>query len=138
MTEEEKRRFIKARREVIEAEFSGLNPMQRMAVMKTEGPLLLLAGAGSGKTTVLINRIANIIKYGRGSDSEEVPAFIGDDELRIVEEYAAARDPVLKDRAQALCAVDPAPPWSIIAITFKTAELNCFDAVALFKTSTDS
>ncbi|MGI5971510.1 MAG: ATP-dependent helicase [Oscillospiraceae bacterium] len=124
MTEEEKRRFIKARREVIEAEFSGLNPMQRMAVMKTEGPLLLLAGAGSGKTTVLINRIANIIKYGRGSDSEEVPAFIGDDELRIVEEYAAARDPVLKDRAQALCAVDPAPPWSIIAITFTNKAAN--------------
>ena len=47
--------------------------MQLQAVMTTEGPLLLLAGAGSGKTTVLINRIANLIKYGSGSDTDEIP-----------------------------------------------------------------
>lgn len=46
----------------IKKQFSGMNPMQREAVFATEGPLLILAGAGSGKTTVLVNRIAYILK----------------------------------------------------------------------------
>ena len=38
-----------------------LNEMQQMAVNTTDGPLLILAGAGSGKTTVLVNRVQHII-----------------------------------------------------------------------------
>lgn len=125
MTDTElKTRFAAARRAVIEGDFSDLNQMQRRAVMKTEGPLLLLAGAGSGKTTVLINRIANLIKYGRGSDSDEAPPFITQEELDVVERYAATRAPELKQRAESLCAVEPAAPWSIIAITFTNKAAN--------------
>ena len=73
LNRDEELRFCKARRAAIALDFQNLNPEQRKAAMATEGPLLLLAGAGSGKTTVLINRIANLMKYGPGSDCQPVP-----------------------------------------------------------------
>ena len=81
MTESWMTRFIAARRHYIENQFSSLNPEQRKAVMTTDGPLLLLAGAGSGKTTVLINRIANLIRFGSGSDSNLIPDTVTPEDL---------------------------------------------------------
>ena len=59
-------RYVTARKAVIARDLARLNPMQRQGAMTTEGPLLLLAGAGSGKTTVLIQRVYNLLTYGRG------------------------------------------------------------------------
>ena len=118
LNRDEELRFCKARRAAIALDFQNLNPEQRKAAMATEGPLLLLAGAGSGKTTVLIHRIANLMKYGRGSDCDEVPAWVTPAELDFLEEYVRHPDPYQKAEQERLCQVEPAVPWSIIAITF--------------------
>ena len=118
MNSDMKRRFLEARKNVIKMDFDGLNDMQMKAVMATEGPLLVLAGAGSGKTTVLIQRIANLIKYGRASDSDEIPSYIDENDVMFLERYVSSPDESEKEAAERLCALDPVPPWSIIAITF--------------------
>ena len=112
------KRFIRARREAIALTYNHLNGPQREGVLATEGPLLLLAGAGSGKTTVLINRVANLLRYGRGSDSSDIPMPITVDEVEFLEQYIENPDPELKPLADYLCTVEPARPWEVLAITF--------------------
>ena len=117
-------RFLEARKAYIAREFGQLNEMQREAVLTTEGPLLLLAGAGSGKTTVLINRIANIMRFGRGSDSNEIPDFVTDEDVAFLESLGDELNDYDRWRADNLCAVEPAVPWNIIAITFTNKAAN--------------
>ncbi|MEA4921302.1 MAG: 3'-5' exonuclease [Clostridiaceae bacterium] len=111
-------RYSSIRRALIEREFSRLNDMQQKAVFKTEGPLLLLAGAGSGKTTVLINRIINLLRFGSGYESELAPETAGEEELKKLA-YALNDSESLDDlEIASLCAIDPPKPYEIIAITF--------------------
>ena len=124
MTENYETRFLSARRKYIAAQFSNLNPMQQEAVLTTDGPLLLLAGAGSGKTTVLINRIANLMKYGCASDSCEIPDTVTEDDVEFLETLSGELSDFDRHRADWLCAVRPAAPWSIIAITFTNKAAN--------------
>lgn len=111
-------RFVSARRGVIALDLARLNPMQRKAAMTTEGPLLLLAGAGSGKTTVLIQRVYNLLTYGCGSDSEIVPDWATEEDLAFLESFPERPNAQEIERARRLCAVDVPRPWEIIAITF--------------------
>ena len=124
MTEQMLQRFISARKSYITAQFQGLNAMQQQAVTTTEGPLLLLAGAGSGKTTVLINRVANLLRFGRGSDSVEVPDYITEDDVNFLENLQEPISDFDRHRAELLCALEPAAPWTVIAITFTNKAAN--------------
>lgn len=117
-------RFIAARRKYIASQFSQLNNMQQQAALATEGPLLLLAGAGSGKTTVLINRIANLVRFGRGSDSNDVPDTVTEEDITFLENLQEPLDDFDRNRADYLCTVEPAAPWSVMAITFTNKAAN--------------
>ena len=124
MTENFESRFLSARRKYITAQFSNLNSMQQEAVLTTDGPLLLLAGAGSGKTTVLINRIANLMKYGSAADSYEIPDTVTEEDVLFLEGLQDDISETDRHRADWLCAVRPAAPWNIIAITFTNKAAN--------------
>lgn len=125
MTEELKNRYLEIRKRFISRTFDFLNDMQREAVTATEGPILILAGAGSGKTTVLINRIANLIKFG--ADTGEVPGFIGTEDVEFLEQCYETFPDMFKlgqedndsfIRAMNLLKVSEIKPWRIMAITF--------------------
>lgn len=115
--------FLSLRRKIIENEFKRMNECQKKAVFQIDGPLLILAGAGSGKTTVLVNRIANMLRFGHAYTSEFSDRTPDDDDIALMQAYLAGDKSVLPDIAEVLS--DRAPkPWQILAITFTNKAAN--------------
>ena len=81
--------FLNIRKNIIEKEFSRMNDMQKKAVFRIKGPLLILAGAGSGKTTVLVNRISNLLKYGDAYNSEKSSRTPDEYDVELMQRYLA-------------------------------------------------
>ena len=106
--------FINLRKEVIKKYFIHMNDMQFEAVTTVNGPLLILAGAGSGKTTVLVNRIANLVKFGDGYRSTYCPT-VTEDDIKAGEDYLNG---VTDFVPNGVFSVHPVRPWQILAITF--------------------
>lgn len=110
--------FNGVKRKALESYFSKLNDMQKKAVFTVNGPVLILAGAGSGKTSVLVNRIANMVTFGNAYADEKIPAIVSDDDIAFLENYNGANNENSVSRLADIVSVNPVKPWNILAITF--------------------
>lgn len=117
--------FYKQKKAALKKYFSRMNPMQQEAVFTVKGAVLVLAGAGSGKTTVIVNRIANMIKFGNAYADETGDARPND--IEFLKDYSNGEyddDPDAILDVQDIIAVDTIKPWNILAITFTNKAAN--------------
>ena len=115
--------LITLRKAIIEKDFANLNDRQLEAVTKVNGPLLILAGAGSGKTTVIVNRIICLIKYGSAYTSDKVFTGFAEDPEALLRRYYEG-DVSVYPQVEGMLRVDAPKPWQILAITFTNKAAN--------------
>lgn len=113
----DKSEILALRRAVLEKDFARMNERQKQAVFTVNGPLLILAGAGSGKTTVLINRIANILRYGDAYNSTYLRDDLDENDIAACKAYIENGTPLTTESQEHL-SVSACAPWRIMAITF--------------------
>lgn len=113
----DKSEILALRRAVLEKDFARMNDRQKQAVFTVNGPLLILAGAGSGKTTVLINRIANILRYGNAYNSTYLRDDLDENDIAACKAYIENGTPLTTESQEHL-SVSACAPWRIMAITF--------------------
>lgn len=114
--------YVDASRQALKKYFSRMNDRQLEAVFQVKGPLLILAGAGSGKTTVLVNRIANMIFFGNAYQSPKEDDASAED-MQFLRGYADGRE-TDGERLRSIVATDCVNPWNILAITFTNKAAN--------------
>lgn len=105
------------RNKIILKEFNRMNDMQLKAVLSVDGPLLILAGAGSGKTTVLVNRIANLMKYGCAYKSDVIEKRFDNNTINLLNDYYNGNETVY-EQIKGVLSVNAPKPWEILAFTF--------------------
>ena len=113
MTEQQ---CIALKRKAFQTYFSSLNEQQQKAVFSVNGPVLVLAGAGSGKTTAIISRIVNMIYFGDGYAKAD--GFLPEEDAVWLQDYIDGKAETDVERLREILAIAPIRPWNILAITF--------------------
>lgn len=116
--------FILSKQNALKKYFGRMNEMQRKAVFSVRGPVLILAGAGSGKTTVLINRIANMVNFGNAYECTDIPPSVSDHDIDFLKSYDGSHDEDSVSQLRDIIACDPVKPYNILAITFTNKAAN--------------
>ena len=96
--------------------FHSLNEQQQQAVFSVNGPVLVLAGAGCGKTTAIISRIVNMIYFGDGY--AQADGYLPEEDAVWLQAYIDGKEPEDVERLREILAIAPIRPWNILAITF--------------------
>ncbi|MCQ2771454.1 MAG: UvrD-helicase domain-containing protein, partial [Clostridia bacterium] len=117
-------RYLQAKRTLFDKKFSKLNDKQREAVYYINGPLLVLAGAGTGKTTLLVNRIAYILNYGDSYNSDYIPQNLSEETVKELEDAVDTVEGDTLDLLLNCFAKKRVNPWNVLSITFTNKAAN--------------
>lgn len=116
--------FNKLKKQLLETEFSKLNRPQQEAVFNSDGAMLILAGAGSGKTTTVVNKIAYMLKYGDSyADFGELPPNIDENTIAYMEAFASEKMPP-DEMLASIIRRNPIPAYNVLAFTFTNKAAN--------------
>lgn len=109
--------FCELRKQYIDAKFMTMNPMQKKAIYNVDGPVLVLAGAGSGKTTTIIGRIVYMVMFGHAYYSTETTFPVTEGDIKELKSVLSGTGSI-SEHLKSMLQVKPVSPQNIIAVTF--------------------
>lgn len=109
--------FCELRKQYINAKFMTMNPMQKKAIYNVDGPVLVLAGAGSGKTTTIIGRIVYMVMFGHAYYSTKTTFPVTENDIKELKSVLAGTGSI-SEHLKSMLQVKPISPQNIMAVTF--------------------
>lgn len=119
----QREQLLAMKRAILDKRFIKMNDMQRQAIFQVNGPVLILAGAGSGKTTVLVNRIAFMLNFSNAYHDNNIPVSVSKSDYEFLNEIQDKSDYDVEKLKEVL-GVEPINPWNVLAITFTNKAAN--------------